>query len=101
MLIQTTHRQREQLKWHPLQWIANFNLPDQNHPQTALTLNRLCQWLSEKSQLPFYIIDPLKADVQALTNVMSQARESDAQNCCAARCPDHPSPPAGPYRQGW
>ena len=72
MLIQTTHRQREQLKWHPLQWIANFNLPDQNHPQTALTLNRLCQWLSEKSQLPFYIIDPLKADVQALTNVMSQ-----------------------------
>ncbi|MEG2473017.1 GspE/PulE family protein [Acinetobacter sp.] len=72
MLIQTTHRQREQLKWHPLQWIANFNLPDQSHPQTALTLNRLCQWLSEKSQLPFYIIDPLKADVQALTNVMSQ-----------------------------
>ena len=72
MLIQTTHRQREQLKWHPLQWIANFNLPDQSHLQTALTLNRLCQWLSEKSQLPFYIIDPLKADVQALTNVMSQ-----------------------------
>ena len=26
MLVQTTHRQREQLKWHPLQWIANFNL---------------------------------------------------------------------------
>ncbi|MBL8321259.1 MAG: type II/IV secretion system protein, partial [Acinetobacter sp.] len=46
--------------------------PDQSHQQTALTLNRLCQWLSEKSQLPFYIIDPLKADVQALTNVMSQ-----------------------------
>ena len=27
LLIQTTHRQREQLKWHPLQWISNFNLP--------------------------------------------------------------------------
>lgn len=25
MLVQTTHRQREQLKWHPLQWIAHFN----------------------------------------------------------------------------
>ncbi|NWK75881.1 type II/IV secretion system protein [Acinetobacter sp. SwsAc6] len=72
LLIQTTHRQREQLKWHPLQWISNFNLPDQSHPQSVLTLNRLCQWLAEKSQLPFYIIDPLKADVAALTSVMSQ-----------------------------
>ena len=70
--IQTTHRQREQLKWHPLQWIANFNLVDQSHPQTTLTLNRLCQWLAEKAGLPFYIIDPLKADVAALTSVMSQ-----------------------------
>ncbi|ATO20059.1 type II secretion system protein E [Acinetobacter sp. LoGeW2-3] len=72
MLVQTTHRQREQLKWHPLQWIANFNLVDRSHPQSTLTLNRLCQWLSEKTNLPFYIIDPLKADVQALTAVMSQ-----------------------------
>ncbi|WP_159516056.1 GspE/PulE family protein [Acinetobacter sp. 18QD2AZ41W] len=72
MLVQTTHRQREQLKWHPLQWLANFNLIDQSHPQTTLTLNRLCQWLAEKTGLMFYIIDPLKADVQALTNVMSQ-----------------------------
>ena len=72
MLIQTTHRQRDQLKWHPLQWIANFNLADVAHPQSTLTLNRLCQWLSERSELPFYIIDPLKADVQALTHVMSQ-----------------------------
>lgn len=72
MLVQTTHRQREQLKWHPLQWIANFHLVDQSHPQTTLTLNRLCQWLAEKTGLMFYIIDPLKADVQALTNVMSQ-----------------------------
>ena len=72
MLIQTTHRQRDQLKWHPLQWISNFNLVDQSHPQSKLTLNRLCQWLAEKSGLPFYIIDPLKADVAALTSVMSQ-----------------------------
>ena len=72
LLIQTTHRQREQLKWHPLQWIANFDLVDQSHPQSTLTLNRLCQWIAEKANLPFYIIDPLTADVQALTNVMSQ-----------------------------
>lgn len=72
LLIQTTHRQREQLKWHPLQWIAHFNLVDQAHPQSTLTLNRLCQWIAEKANIPFYIIDPLKADVGALTNIMSQ-----------------------------
>ena len=72
LLIQTTHRQREQLKWHPLQWIAHFNLVDLSHPQSTLTLNRLCQWIAEKAKIPFYIIDPLKADVGALTNIMSQ-----------------------------
>ena len=72
LLVQTTHRQREQLKWHPLQWIANFNLKDQLYPQATLSLNRLMQWLADKSTLPLYVIDPLKADVAALTNVMSQ-----------------------------
>ncbi|MGJ8757818.1 GspE/PulE family protein [Acinetobacter sp. HC8-3S] len=72
LLIQTTHRQKDQLKWHPLQWIASFNIKDQVNPATNLTLNRLCQWLAEKAQIPLYVIDPLKADVTALTSVMSQ-----------------------------
>lgn len=72
LLIQTTHRQKEQLKWHPLQWIANFNLKDQLNPAATLTLHRLCQWLAEKAALPMFVIDPLKADVAALTSVMSQ-----------------------------
>ena len=32
LLIQTTHRQKDQLKWHPIQWIAQFNLKDQQSP---------------------------------------------------------------------
>lgn len=72
LLIQTTHRQKEQLKWHPLQWIANFNLKDQLSAGSTLTLNRLCQWLAEKADIPLFVIDPLKADVAALTSVMSQ-----------------------------
>ncbi|WP_372404408.1 GspE/PulE family protein [Acinetobacter piscicola] len=72
LLVQTTHRQRDQLKWHPLQWIANFNLTDQNEPQKRLTLSTLCQWLADKTNLPLYVIDPLKADVANLTAVMSQ-----------------------------
>lgn len=72
LLVQTTHRQREQLKWHPLQWISHFNLVDQTHSEKRLTLTSLCQWLAQKANLPFYVIDPLKADVSALTHVMSQ-----------------------------
>lgn len=70
-LVLTTQRSRAQLAWHPLQWIAQFNFQDlsQLHP---LNLKVLCQWLSEKSGLPFFRIDPLKADVPALTEIMSQ-----------------------------
>lgn len=71
-LVQTTHRSKNQLSWHPLQWIAQFDLTNQLNQQQKLTLNLLCKWLSEKSNLPFYVIDPLKADVSALTAVMSQ-----------------------------
>ena len=49
LLIQTTHRQKDQLKWHPLQWIANFNLKDQLNLGSTLALNRLCQWLALRS----------------------------------------------------
>ncbi|NNP69717.1 ATPase, T2SS/T4P/T4SS family [Acinetobacter sp. Ac_5812] len=72
LLIQTTHRQKDQLKWHPLQWIANFNLKDQLNLGSTLAMNRLCQWLAEKADIPLFVIDPLKADVAALTSVMSQ-----------------------------
>ncbi|MFW1810730.1 GspE/PulE family protein [Acinetobacter ursingii] len=72
LLIQTTHRQKDQLKWHPIQWIAQFNLKDQQSPDKVLNSTRLSQWLAEKSGLAFYVIDPLKADVSKLTSVMSQ-----------------------------
>ena len=32
LLVQTTHRQREQLKLHPLQWIASFKVVDAQNP---------------------------------------------------------------------
>ncbi|WP_420002272.1 GspE/PulE family protein [Acinetobacter sp. LF10] len=72
LLIQTTHRQKDQLKWHPLQWVGHFNLKDQLNLTSTLTVNRLCQWLAEKAEVPLFVIDPLKADVTALTSVMSQ-----------------------------
>lgn len=72
ILVQTTQRQREQLKWHPLQWIAHFNLKNQHNLAQLLSLNFLTEWLAQKAHLPVYSIDPLKADVAALTAVMSQ-----------------------------
>lgn len=72
LLIQTTHRNKEQLKWHPLQWIAHFDLKDQVHTSKPFDILRLSQWLAEKVGLPLYVIDPLKADVNMLTSVMSQ-----------------------------
>jgi general secretion pathway protein E len=47
-------------------------LVNQKDPEQKLTLSLLCQWLAEKANLPFYVIDPLKADVPVLTAVMSQ-----------------------------
>jgi general secretion pathway protein E len=72
LLVQTTHRQREQLQWHPLQWIASFNLKNQHDLTQTLSLNVLTEWLAKTANLPLYVIDPLKADVAALTAVMSQ-----------------------------
>lgn len=73
LLVQTTSRQRDQLQWHPLQWIAHFKLRDLSNAQNQLlTLTVLCQWLANKAKVNFFVIDPLKVDVQALTSVMSQ-----------------------------
>lgn len=71
-LVQTTHRNKEQLAWHPLQWIAQFNLQNQKDPNKTLTLKFLCEWLAQLAGIEFYVIDPLKADVATLTKVMSQ-----------------------------
>ena len=56
-LILTTNKTREQLLWHPLQWIAYFNLVDQSHPEFKLSLNRLCQWLANTAHIPYFVID--------------------------------------------
>lgn len=71
-LVQTTHRKKEQLQWHPLQWIAHFAIKDPSANQQPLNIKRLCEWLAQKANLPFVVLDPLKADVASLTGVMSQ-----------------------------
>ncbi|ONG42227.1 type II secretion system protein E [Alkanindiges hydrocarboniclasticus] len=69
-LIATTPRRKDQLQWHPLQFIASFDLTDAT-TQQKLTLPLLSQWLAEKADVPFFRIDPLKVNVPAVTAIMS------------------------------
>lgn len=71
ILVQTSHRNKESMAWHPLQWIAQFKL---KHCQTqdVLTLDVLTAWLSKRSQMPLFTIDPLNSDMAALTQSMSE-----------------------------
>jgi len=58
---------------HPLSLIAERDWSDESRPDHKLTLDRLTEWLAEKSELPYVRIDPLKIDVQRITEVMSYA----------------------------
>ena len=67
---------RARLDIHPLVIIAEREWPDQLNPDKLLTLDALMQWLAQRSELPFFRIDPLKVDVTAVTAVTSSAYAS-------------------------
>jgi energy-coupling factor transporter ATP-binding protein EcfA2 len=58
---------------HPLVRIAAQEWQSAKAPHTPLTLERLTRWLSEKANLPYLRIDPLRIDVGAVTSVVKQA----------------------------
>ncbi|MEZ5507955.1 MAG: hypothetical protein R3F38_19120 [Gammaproteobacteria bacterium] len=64
-------REKTELNWNPLQFVAKFNLTDQQDDGNRLTLEKLTDWLAKRANQPVYHIDPLKVDVAAITAVMS------------------------------
>ncbi len=58
---------------HPFIEITKRNWINQQQPDQLLTMDVLMSWLSQKSGLPIYHIDPLKIDLKSVTSVMSQA----------------------------
>src|SRR5690606_4418182 len=64
-------REKTELNWNPLQFVAKFNLVDQQDDGNRLTLEKLTDWLAKRANQPVYHIDPLKVDVAAITAVMS------------------------------
>jgi len=58
---------------HPLVTIAELNLRSSRDPGLRLSLERLTQWLANKTGYPYLRIDPLKIDVNKVTDIVSQA----------------------------
>ncbi len=71
--IKGSNRTREQSMLHPLNYVASLNIDDKRKAGHKLSEEMLCDWLSEKSGLPLYNIDPLKVKVNEVTEVMSFA----------------------------
>ena len=57
----------------PLVIVSQQEWDDLKNPGKKLTLEILSQWLADKSDLPYYRVDPLKVDVGAVTDVISSA----------------------------
>jgi len=57
----------------PLVIISQQEWDDLKNPGQKLTLDTLSEWLAERSDLPYYRVDPLKIDVAAVTDVISSA----------------------------
>ncbi|VAW93154.1 Type II secretory pathway, ATPase PulE/Tfp pilus assembly pathway, ATPase PilB [hydrothermal vent metagenome] len=66
-------RTTSQLDISPLVIISQQEWDDLKNPGQKFTLDKLSQWLAEKSGLPYYRVDPLKIDVAAVTDVISSA----------------------------
>ena len=61
---------------HPLVVIAEQKWKDPRAANKPLTLERLTEWLAEKTGLPYRHIDPFKIDFAAVTKLISNAYAS-------------------------
>ena len=64
-------RRRDQLHLHPLEIVADQRFHDAADPDAVLDLDRLSHWLAELSGQPYYRIDPLKIQVERITEAFS------------------------------
>ncbi len=58
---------------HALEIVAERDWTDASHPDRKLTLDRLTEWLAQRTGLEQVRVDPLKIDVASITSVMSYA----------------------------
>ncbi|MEE3319139.1 MAG: GspE/PulE family protein [Pseudomonadota bacterium] len=72
-VISTTPREKKELNWHPIQVLAKYRLTDRSNTHQILDVDFLTDWLGKRAGIRVYNIDPLKVQVDQVTNVMSYA----------------------------
>ncbi|MQX52690.1 GspE/PulE family protein [Alcanivorax sediminis] len=72
-VISTTPREKKELSWHPIQVLAKYRLADRSDTRQILDVEFLTDWLGQRANMRVYHIDPLKVQVDQVTNVMSYA----------------------------
>ncbi|RBP47099.1 GspE/PulE family protein [Arenicella xantha] len=55
---------------HPLTGIAK-SLPEHQQLGIKITLEYLCEWFAKQVDVPYFVIDPLKIDIGAVTQVVA------------------------------
>jgi general secretion pathway protein E len=58
---------------HPLELVAAQKWKSAKPPHKLMTLEWLVEWLAGRLKVPYFHIDPLKIDLQAVTQTMSNA----------------------------
>jgi general secretion pathway protein E len=64
-------RTKKELSQHPMEIIAAREFENRHKPGHAFDLETMTAWLGEKSRQPVIRVDPLKINVNAVTEVMS------------------------------
>lgn len=70
-LMLGTSRTREQAAMHPLVYVASQRLEDQTRPGKTLDEMSLLAWMSDKTGMPIFHIDPMKMQTAELPDIMS------------------------------
>ena len=71
--LAAVRRTKEETEQHPLNYIADQQLPLASDPNRKLNVQTMLEWLSESSGQAVEHIDPMKIDVRAVAGVMSFA----------------------------
>lgn len=66
-------RTKRELSQHPIEIVASRGYENRRHPGNKLDGETLTLWLAEKTGHPFVRIDPLKINVNHVTEIMSYA----------------------------
>jgi general secretion pathway protein E len=66
-------RTKKELTQHPMELVASREYDNRNNPGHVLDLETMTEWLCEKSGQTYFHIEPLKINVNAVTDVMSYA----------------------------